>query len=306
MLDSTTHIARALTELDEPFVRYKILLHIYNRSPDSREIRILRDEIRASILVRTLLAELDNTGQIPLAANQRWRGGHWVLYLLADLGSTSDDPSLYALRDQVCAWLCSPEREEPVNGAIEGNALYYLLFLELDNGCADSLAERLVKSLDKKIGKSPAAFAHALHALRGLTLHAQTRGVQSSRDAATGLAEHLLTHRLYQRSDGQPLSADSAALHYPCYAHCDPLFALKVLRETGDLGDERCRDALKLLKAKQLADGTFPAERKHYRVGRFEQGSDSLVDWGGYNKRKTNLHVTCDALAVLHAAGERF
>ena len=101
-------------------------------------------------------------------------------------------------------------------------------------------------------------------------------------------------------------------MHYPCYEHCDFLFGLKVMAEVGATGrspllaDARCRAALDLLKSKQLADGTFPAERKHYRVGRMGKGDDSLVDWGRPNRSRPNLHVTCDALGVLHAAGERF
>jgi hypothetical protein len=229
-----------------------------------------------------------------------------VLYLLAEVGSAAGDPSLRPLRDQVCAWLCSPEREQSISGAIEGNALYYLHSLQLDDDRVDALAAHLVKSLKKKPGKSPAAFGQALAALRGLAIHARLRDDAASREAAAKLAEHLLAHRLYQKPDGQPLSADCASLHYPCYEHCDPLFALKVMREAGHLADERCRDALDLLKAKQFDDGTFPAERKHYRVGRIGKGNDSLVDWGGTNKQRTNFFVTCDALGVLRAAGERF
>ena len=214
--------------------------------------------------------------------------------------------SLWGLRDQVCEWLLAPDRPEPVCGAIEGNALYYLLFLELDNGRADALAQRLAGSLPKALGRSPAAFGQALTALRGLALHARLRADKASGEAADRLAEHLLAHRLYQKPDGQPLSADGASLHYPCYEHCDFLFALKVMVEAGHLADARCREALDLLKSKQLADGAFPAERKHYRVGRVGKGDDSLVDWGRPNRSRPNLHVTCDALGVLHAAGERF
>ena len=142
--------------------------------------------------------------------------------------------------------------------------------------------------------------------LRGLALHARLRADKASGDASARLAEHLLAHRLYQKPDGNPLSADGASLHYPCYEHCDFLFALKVMVEAGHLADARCRDALDLLKSKQLADGTFPAERKHYRVGRIGKGDDSLVDWGRPNRSRPNLHVTCDALGVLRATGERF
>ena len=303
---STAHIARVLSAMDEPFVRYKIRLNVSARPPSEREIRILRDEIRDSILVRTLLAELDAAGRIPLPPIHRWRGAHWVLYMLADLGSAASDKSLWGLRDQVCEWLFAADRPEPVCGAIEGNALYYLLFLELDDGRADALAQRLAGSLPKALGRSPAAFGQVLTALRGLALHARLRTDQASGDAAARLAEHVLAHHLYQKPDGSPLSAGCAALHYPCYEHCDFLFALKVMVEAGHLAAARCRAALDLLKSKQLDDGSFPAERKHYRVGRVGKGDDSLVDWGRPNRSRPNLHVTCDALGVLHAAGERF
>ena len=230
---STAHIARALSAMDEPFVRYKIRLNVSDRPPSEREIRILRDEIRESVLVRTLLAELDATGRIPLPPSHRWRGAHWVLYMLADLGSAPRDKSLWALRDQACEWLLEPDRPEPICGAIEGNALYYLLFLEIDDGCADTLAQRLAGSLPKALGRSPAAFGQALTALRGLALHARLRADRVSADAAARLAEHLLAHRLYQKPDGSPLSADCASLHYPCYEHCDFLFGLKVMAEVG-------------------------------------------------------------------------
>ncbi len=303
---STAHIARALSTLDEPFVRYKIRLNVSARPPREREIGILRDEIRESVLVRTLLAELDATGRIPLSPHHRWRGAHWVLYMLADLGSAPGDQSLWALRDQAGEWLWAPNRPEPISGAIEGNALYYLLFLEIDDGRADALAQRLAGRLPKALGRSPAAFGQALTALRGLALHTRLRAARASGEAAARLAEHLLTHRLYQKPDGCPLSADCASLHYPCYEHCDFLFALKVMAEAGHLTDARCRAALDLLKSKQLPDGSFPAERKHYRLGRVGKGDDSLVNWGRPNRSRPNLHVTCDALGVLHAAGEQF
>ena len=303
---STAHIARALSALDEPFVRYKIRLNVSARPPREREIRILRDEIRESVLVRTLLAELDAAGRIPLRPSHRWRGAHWVLYMLADLGSAPGDKSLWPLRDQAGEWLLEPNRSEPISGAIEGNALYYLLFLEIDDGRADALAQRLAGRLPKALGRSPAAFGQALTALRGLALYARLRADRVSGDAAARLAEHLLAHRLYQKPDGRPLSADCASLHYPCYEHCDFLFALKVMAEAGHLADVRCCAALDLLKSKQLPDGSFPAERKHYRLGRVGKGDDSLVNWGRPNRSRPNLHVTCDALGVLHAAGERF
>ncbi len=54
-----------------------------------------------------------------------------------------------------------------------------------------------------------------------------------------------------------------------------------------------------------LADETFPAERKHYQLGRSGKGGDSLVNWNGTNRARGNIFVTLDALRSLRAADER-
>jgi len=137
--------------------------------------------------------------------------------------------------------------------------------------------------------------------LRGLALHARMTGNRDSGEAAIRAAEVFLQRCLYKRSgDGEMITSDFTALHYPCYGHHDMLFGLKVLTEAGVIGDERCGDALALLASKQLGAGGFPAEKKHYRVGRDVPGA-SLVDWGGTNKKKMNPFVTVDAFHVLKA-----
>lgn len=308
MLDSIKHIARQLCEMEEPHVRYKILLNVFQRAADSREIRIIRDEICESVLVSTLLAEQRREGFIELAPHARWRGAHWVLHLLADLGCAEGDQRFFALRDQVCDWLFSRERQEPTCGSIEGHALHYLHFLGLDDGRADLVAERLLEwTAAWHLGKTPASYAQALAALRGLTLHAQNSGDTAAQQAAARLGEALLEVELFKKTGGDtPIGSDFLSLHYPCYEHADLLFALKVMAESDLASDPRCHPAVELLKGKQLPDGTFPAERKHYRVGRSEKEGDSLVNWGGTHRARTNLFVTLDALGALRAAGERF
>jgi hypothetical protein len=308
MLDSIKHIARQLCEMEEPHIRYKILLNVYQRAADSREIRIIRDEICESALVSTLLAEQRREGSIELPPHARWRGAHWVLQLLADLGCAVGDQRFGALRDQVCDWLFSRERQEPTGGTIEGHALYYLHFLGLDDGRADLVCERLVEWADTwHLGRTPASYAQGLSALRGLTIHAQHADDAAAQQAAAGLAKQLLDVALYKKTGTDaPISADFVSLHYPCYEHADLLFALKVMAEAGWAEDPRCRPAVELLRSKQLADGTFPAERKYYRVGRSEKEGDSLVNWGGTHRTRSNIFVTIDALGALRAAGERF
>lgn len=307
MVDSIRHIARQLAESEDPHERYKILLNVYERPAESREIAILRDDIAASPLVSTLLAERRSEG-IALAPHARWRGAHWVLHVLADLGSAAGDSRLLPLRDQVYQWLHDEARCEPCSGTVEGHALHYLLFLGLADQRTDVLAERLVAWTQTwNPGKTPLSFAQGLAALRGLYLHAQQRSSVASADAATRLSEDLLSCHLYKKPGScTPLSADFTSLHYPCYEQADVLFAIKVMAEVGRAEDPRCRPAIDLLKSKQLADGTFPAERKYYRPGRSDGEGDSLVNWGGTHKARGNTFVTLEALGALHAAGERF
>ena len=48
----------------EAYTRYKITLHVIGKDPNSREIRIIRDEVMDTILAKTLLAERNADGEI--------------------------------------------------------------------------------------------------------------------------------------------------------------------------------------------------------------------------------------------------
>lgn len=307
----------------EAYIRYKISRHVVGKADNSREVRILRDEVKDSVLAKTLLIEQDDDGRIPLDPYDTWRGAHWVLAILADLGYPRNDQALIPLRQQVYDWLFSPQHETSLAGRLvdgrhcchasqEGNALYYLLELGLADERTDLLAQRLLEwqwpdggwNCDMKARGDTSSFMETLTPLRGLALHARMTGNDDSAAAAARAAEVFLQRRLYKRRrDGEVMATDFTSLHYPCYWHYDILFGLKVLTESGFHGDERCGDALELLKSVQLTGGGFPAQKKHYRVGR-GHSSASLVDWGGTNKKKMNPFVTVDAFHVLKAADQ--
>ena len=58
----------------EANIRWKIARHVIGKAEDSKEIRILRDEVRGSVLVKTLLLEQGDDGRIPLHPYDKWRG----------------------------------------------------------------------------------------------------------------------------------------------------------------------------------------------------------------------------------------
>jgi hypothetical protein len=319
--------ARGLLDSEEPCVRYRILVGAMGRDPEGREAAIARDEVRESVRVKVLLAERDDEGRIPLFPYAKWRGAHWVLAVLADLGYPPGDPALAPLAEQVYGWLLSPQHEKDIRGrtragrvhwhaAIEGNALYYLQALGLADERTGILAQRLLAwqwpdggwNCDLSAAGHTSSFTESLLPLRGMALFARRSGSPEARQAVSRAAEVFLSRRLYRRRrDGEVIRSDFAVLHYPWYWHYDVLAGLKVMSEAGYLGDERCADALDLLAGKRLPEGGFPAEGRYYRVGRTDRAQgisgDSLVDWGGAGRRKPNPFVTAEALAVLAAAG---
>ena len=78
------------------------------------------------------------------------------------------------------------------------------------------------------------------------------------------------------------------------------------MAEAGFIVDKRCDEVLDILESKRLPDGGFPVEHRYYRVyqsGERPRGGDSLVDWGGVDKKKTHEFVTADTLYVLKTTG---
>jgi len=310
-----------LLKSEEPSIKFKVLVNVMGEKPESPKIRRLRAEIKSSSRVRQLLSSRGKDGTINFHPYRKWIGAHWVLADLADIGYPTGDESLILLREQVYEWLFSQEHQEKIktiNGRTrrcasqEGNALYYLLTLSLEDKRTDELARRLVKWQWPDGGwncdRNPAAINSSYHEswipLRALALYAKATGNEESEKAAKHAAELFLKRKLYKRQEnGEVMSYNFIKLHYPCYWHYDILCGLKALAEAGFVNDKRCGDALDLLESKRLSDGGFPVEGEYYSVSPHTKNPRCLVDWGGVSKKKANLFVTTDALFVLAKSG---
>ncbi len=319
-----------LLRSSEPSIRYKALVGLFGVDPQSRGAVELGEEIRRSLRVRTLLSEKEKDGRIRYHPYSKWYGAHWILATLADLDYPQEDESLIPMRDQVYEWLFSPEHTREtkhhhvysapykvvtgrprIHASLEGNALFSSLKLGIWNERTDELADRLVSTqwedggwnCDKTPGANHSSFNESLIPLRGLLYHAKIRKSRSSFQAAKKAAEFFLKRKLFRTlHDGTIISTKFLELHYPCYWHYDILFALKVMTEGSYIRDPRCKEALNLLKSRNLSDGGFPADKKFYTVTRDLRAGRSLVDWGGVGAGKMNEFVTVDALNVLKAA----
>jgi hypothetical protein len=318
---------QTLLASSEPAIRYKAHVGVLGEASDSAAIRKLRREIRASDRVQALLSERDADGTIPYHPYSKWYGAHWVLPILADMGYPSGDKTLIPLREQILRWLLDDRHIQAVRviagrarrcGSQEGNALWGLLMLGLEDERCDRLAQNLMRwqwpdggwNCDDNPEADNSSFHETLLPLRALSLYSARTGNTEAADAAKRAAEVFLKRRLFRKlRDGSVMQPRFLRLRYPGYWQYDVLAGLRVMAEAGFLNDERCQEALDLLEAKRLPDGGFAAEERLYqtsdrrsRTGRWASRR-SLADFGVAGRTRSNEFVTADALTVLRAAG---
>ncbi len=327
-----------LLNSDEPSIRWKTRVNVLGENPASAKIKKLQLEIRNSPRVKRLLAKTGDSGKIIGNKNVyfKWQGAHWILASLADIGYPAGDKFLFTARDRVLdQWLSDYYYKEflaeskeksylkegvPLMngryrrcGSQQGNALFSLLKLGLDNERVDNLVERLLHwqwpdggwNCDRDPSADSSSFMETLLPLRGLALYAKLKNNKKAKAAAKRASGVFLSRKLYKRrSNGKVIHPEFTKLHYPLYWHYDILAGLKVMAESGFIKDPRCNDALDLLEQKMLRSGGWPAEKKYYtKVSNdFKFGAD-FVDWGGTSIKRLNEWVTADALYVLKEAG---
>ena len=330
----------ALLHSDEPSIRWQMMVRVAGEDPESRKVKDLRDQIRDSPRVKTLLAGRDRHFAREAHVYAKYRGSHWTLADLAELGYPEGDENLLPMRDRVLDhWLGSAFYKEfdskmavPKSRGAEGvprireryrrcasqqgNALYAITRLGLDDKRSDDLVERLLHwqwpdggwNCDRNPSADTSSFAETTLAMLGLAAYAKKRNDNAAREAAVRASEVFLLRRLYKRrSDGTVIHPNYLMQHFPRYWHYDVLGGLVAMAEMGLVTDPRCADALDLLERKELPGGGWAAEGKFYSVSsdidtshRF--GSTTPVNWGGVGRSRMNEWVTADALFVLRAA----
>jgi len=327
----------ALLKSPEPSVRWKVRAGVLGENVQSKAMRALREEVRVSPRVQALLSRRDSGGRLRTKRGvyDKWQGAHWVLASLADLGYPEEDSGLFPVRDQVLdCWLnpefyvefeatgkkdCYGKPGVPMISGLprrcasqQAYALYSVIKLGLANERVHDLTERLLHwqwpdggwNCDKDPKATKSTFIHTIHSMRALHLYGRQFRKPAAMAAAKRASEIFLSRSLFKRrSNGAQMKAEFTKLHYPLYWHYDILSGLRVMAETGHLGDPRCGAALDLLEEKHLADGGWPAESRYYFVSDDIKLNADYVDWGGTSTKKMNPWVTADALSVLVSAG---
>jgi hypothetical protein len=337
-MTSHTPVIDRLLHSDEPSIRYKVRVGVLGEAPTSRGIRDLQREIQRSPRVRTLLADQTPDGRLAPKRHvyDKWRGAHWALASLADLGYPPGDRALLPIRDQLMeCWLAKEmfydefevatkaksygKRGVPIMdgrhrrcASQQSNALFSVVTLGLADARTEDLVERLLHwqwpdggwNCDRRPQASNSSFMESIIPLRALALVARESGNKAAGAAAKRAAEIFLKRKLFRRQrDGAVIRREFVELHYPLYWHYDLLGGLKVMAEAGFLDDPRCGEALDYLETMRLPDGGWPATASYYTMSPKGKSRREQANWGGASKRRANEWITADALFVLQAAG---
>ncbi len=326
MNDGGISMVEALCRDSDPAVRYKARSLLLGEPESARAMIALRKSIARSERARRLLAPRNPDGTMPTHAYQKWQGPHWTLYSLAQIDYPPRDSSLLPMRDQVYDWLLEPahlkfRRSLMIPGqedrfrrcaSQEGNAIWYSIRLGIDDERTRELVRRLVAwqwpdggwNCDKRPEARTSSVIESMIPLRALALAgARYRDTDALRSADLA-AEWFLKRRLFRRlRDGQPIKKEFSSIQYPIQFY-DVLYVLCVMTETGRIKDGRCREALEMLRSKQLSNGGFPLEMPNARTSAAFQTRGTFADWGPSGKRKMNSLVTAAALWVLKKVEE--
>jgi hypothetical protein len=320
-------VIESLLAGDEPAIEWKLRREVL-RQP-AGDLEEVRERVRRSPRAVALLA-----GTASGNVYNKWHGAHWVLAALADLGYPGGAAELEPLRDRVAdAWLevrfysefetgsstsSYGQKGVPLidgryrsHGSQHGNALRAMCRLELVDGRAEQLVERLLHwqwpdggwNCDRHPAADTSSFMETLLPMRGLQAFAEATGDGAAAKAARRAAEVFLSRRMFRRrSDGGVINPDFTRLHFPLYWHYDVLGGLRGLTELGLLGDPRCPEALDLLEEMRLPSGGWSGSGRFYSVSAAPKPNTDSVDWGSGGARM-NPWVTAEALGVLAAAG---
>ncbi len=308
-----------LLDSDEPLMRYRALVELAGASADDALVVETRRRIADGPIVRTLLAGRDDAAGPRRHPYVKWTGVHWRLTSLMDLGTQTDLPGAREAMEPTLFWLTSRAhvRNVPIIrgrarrcASIEGNALAVAVHFGLaDDTRSKVMADGLVSwqwpdggwNCDRREEARHSSFHETFPALRGLAAYARATGDAPASEASDRAAEFILRHRVcFSERTGAPLSPMVMKLHYPPYWHYDFFAGLRVLAESGPIGDPRATEALDLLEEKRGEDGRWVIEAVHFGRPGSKDRTPEIVDWG---VGQPSEPVTLAAMQVLRAAG---
>jgi hypothetical protein len=298
---------------DEPGIRLQA-----RRDLLGEKLTWAADEILAGRHASSLLEGQKDDGGFGTHPYQKWMGAHWRLVSLVELGAPASEPRVMAALESVLAWLAEDDQRPEdalrirdryrIHGSIYANALAIATKLgKASDPRVRNLAEWLMLwqwpdggwNCDRHPHVTHSSFYESITPLWALSAFATASGNTAAARAAGRTAEFFLAHRLFKSHSTDRVGDPKwIKLRYPEYWHYDYLHGLLMLARAGALADERCHDALTLLRQQQQPDGSWRLDGPQYWKGR----SGLYGDAAGWDRTTAGQMLTLNALRVLRAA----
>lgn len=300
---------------EEPGIRMQARRDLLGEDASEDAAQVLDGRI-----VRQLLAGQRPDGGFGVNVYSKWKGAHWRLMSLVELGVPPGQLQALAAVETVLQWLTGKSHRAAVlsiEGRVrrcasqEGNALAVMCRLGMaDDPRAKVLADSLVEwqwpdggwNCARKPATTHSSVYESATPLWGLAEYARVTS-DGRVAAATGrTAEFFLSHRIFRsHTTGRIGDPRWTEIHYRPYYTYDILQGLSVLGRAGALPDRRADEAIDLLLEKRLEDGRWPVE------GSWPWRSSGLGrpdrEPAGWMQRGPSEMVTLNALRVLREAG---
>jgi hypothetical protein len=238
----------------------------------------------------------------------KWKGAHWRLVSLVELGVPRTNRAARAAAKTVLDWIAEPDEPRVIRGlerrhaSMEGNALAVCCRLGM---ARDRRVRHLVDVLLRAqwpdggwncrsdLDARHSSFHESLAPIWGLVeYHRETRDREAIA-AARRAVELLLEHRLFRSSrTGKVIDPEWLNIHWPHYWHYDFFHGLRAIAMLGLLKDSRAEEALELLRTKRRPDGAWRVGgRRYWRRGNVGTGVEA-VTWGDAHEIVTPVALT--------------
>ncbi|MEA2621597.1 MAG: hypothetical protein QOH61_507 [Chloroflexota bacterium] len=303
-----------LLSSDEPGIRMQARRDLLGEDTAGDEARVLNGP-----MMTALLEGQQPDGGFGVDVYSKWKGAHWRLVSLVELGVPAGEPRALAAYETVLRWLTAARHLKSVPeidgrsrrcASQEGNALAVGVRLGL---AGDPRVRLLAESLMgwqwpdggwncvRTASTTHSSFYETVTPLWGLAEYATATGDRDAAQANRRTAGFFLDHEVYRShrtgAIGDPRWLE---LHWPPYYAYDVLWGLTVLARAGALPDARAEDALELVRSKRLADGRWPAEGGiKWRTESLRRRDRDVVAWP---RSGPSEMLTLNAVRVLRAA----
>ncbi len=258
----------------DPSVRVRFWTDVDGRSSEDPRVRRTASQIGRTGWAATLLENQLSEGQWAAPGTSdvqllrpRFASTHWITMVLSDLGMTRSDARIRRSAELLLAWRRRVLRAQDGELCFAGNATRTLIrFGYLEHPVVQRSIRWIVAAQKADGGWTcfRGSRSGSLDGWEGLAALAEIP--ESDRDPATRRsvergAEFYLSREL--RKAAGPRYAPWYRIRYPTHYYYDLLVGLRVLTRLGYGADPRLRPAVRWLRSKRRADGSWALDGVH-------------------------------------------